>query len=111
MEQTANKLWFDVPIIKNLHQTILKAVEQPDALDMRDWHTCETTHCRAGWIVHLAGEKGKSLENSSSTLFAAMQIAKASSPIRISPVRFFETNEIAMADIKRCAAEEAASAQ
>jgi len=37
-----------------------------------------------------------------------MQIYKASSPIRVSPVRFFESNEVAMADIQRCAAEEAA---
>jgi len=40
-----------------------------------------------------------------------MQIYKASSPIRVSPVRFFETNELAMADIKRCAEEEAKAAQ
>jgi hypothetical protein len=58
--------------------------------------------------VTLAGEKGKKLEQSSSTLFAAMQICKASSPIRVSPVRFFETKEVAMADIERCAKEEAA---
>jgi hypothetical protein len=37
-----------------------------------------------------------------------MQIYKASSDIRVSPVRFYETNEVAMADIKRCAEEEAA---
>jgi hypothetical protein len=71
---------------------------------MSDWHTCETTHCRAGWVVTLAGEKGKALEAASSTLFAAMQICKASSVIKVSPVRFFETNEKAMADIQRCAA-------
>ena len=99
--------WFDVPVIPNLHQTVLAAVERPGALDMRNWHTCETTHCRAGWIVQLAGEKGRKLELASSCLFAAMQIAKASSPIGISPVRFFETNEVALADMKRCAELEA----
>jgi hypothetical protein len=36
-----------------------------------------------------------------------MQICKASSPIRVSPVRFFETDAVAMADIERCAKEEA----
>jgi len=84
------------------------AVQKPDALDMGNWHTCDTTHCRGGWVVTLAGEKGAALEKASSTLFAAMQIYKASSPIRVSPVRFFETNKVAMADMKRCAKEEAA---
>ena len=74
---------------------------------MGDWHTCSTTHCRAGWVVHLAGEAGKELEKKTSTLFAAMQIYKASSPIRVSPTRFFETNEAAMKDMQRCAEEEA----
>jgi hypothetical protein len=79
-------------------------VEGPGALDMSTWHSCNTTHCRGGWVVTLAGEKGRKLEAASSTLFAAMQIYHASAPaIPVSPVRFFETNEIAMADIKRCA--------
>jgi len=39
-----------------------------------------------------------------------MQIYHHSSPeIRVSPTRFFESNEIAMADIKRCAGLEAES--
>ncbi len=70
---------------------------------MSKWHTCNTTHCRAGWVVTLAGEKGKELEEKTSTLFAAMMIYKASSPIRVSPTRFFEKNDVAMADIKKCA--------
>lgn len=43
------------------------------------------------------------LEAKTSTLFAAMQIYKASSSIRVAPTRFFGQNEIALADIKRCA--------
>jgi hypothetical protein len=78
-------------------------VEKPDALNMSSWHTCDTTHCRAGWVVTLAGQKGKELESKTSTLFAAMMIYKASSPIRVSPVRFFDTNVKAMEDIKKCA--------
>jgi hypothetical protein len=70
---------------------------------MSDWHTCETTHCRAGWVVTLAGKEGKLLEERTSTQFAAMMIYKASSEIRVFPPRFFESNEVAMADIKRCA--------
>lgn len=95
-----------IPKIKNIHQKILAAVKQPNALDMSTWHTCDTTHCRAGWVVTLAGEKGKELENKTSTLFAAMQIYKESSPIKVSPVRFFDRNEEAMKDIEKCAKEE-----
>jgi hypothetical protein len=73
---------------------------------MTDWHTCDTTHCRAGWAVHLAGEAGAKLERQTSTLFAAMQIYKASSPISVSPVRFFESNEVALEDMKTCAEKE-----
>ena len=76
---------------------------------MGAWHTCDTTHCRAGWVVQLGGAEGKYLESKTSTQFAAMQIYKASSPIRVSPTRFFETNEVAMKDIKECAEKELAS--
>lgn len=96
-----------IPKIATIHQALLLAIQTPaNSLDMSDWHKCETTHCRAGWIVTLAGEGGKTLEKQTSTLFAAMQIYKEYSPIKVSPVRFFETNEVAMKDIERCAAEE-----
>jgi len=42
-------------------------------------------------------------------MFAAMQIAKASSPIRIALSRFYDAHEAALADMKRCAEEEAAA--
>ena len=75
---------------------------------MSDWHTCDSTHCRAGWVVHLAGAKGYALEKLTSSTFAAMQIYHASCPeILVSPTRFYEDNETAMADIKRCAELEA----
>ena len=38
------------------------ALAEPDALDMSVWHTCSTTHCIAGWAIHLAGEYGRDLE-------------------------------------------------
>ena len=75
---------------------------------MSSWHTCDTTHCRAGWVVVLAGDAGKALEIVTSTEFAAKQIYKASSPIKVSPIRFYETKEKAMQDIIRCAKEELA---
>ena len=73
---------------------------------MNNWHTCDTTHCRAGWVVHLAGSKGYELESKTSTVFAAIQIYNASSEIKVSPPRFYESDEVALADIKKCAAEE-----
>lgn len=75
---------------------------------MGNWHhSCGTKHCRAGWVVHLAGEAGYELERFTNTAFAAMQIYKASSQIKVSPVMFYTTNEEALADMKRCANEEA----
>lgn len=97
----------NIPVIPNIHQRILQAVTEQGELKMDEWHTCDTTHCRGGWVTHLAGEDGKALEKETSPLFAAMQIYKASSPIRVSPVRFFDSNEKAMEDIKNCAELEA----
>ena len=57
---------------------MLEVVSAEGALDMRTWHTCQTTHCRAGWAVTLAGKAGKELEDRLSTPVAAMLIYKAS---------------------------------
>jgi hypothetical protein len=71
-------------------------------------HTCETTHCRAGWAVTLAGEAGKALEARFNWELAAMLIYRESgSPIN--PARFYDSNEDALADMKRLAEEEAAA--
>jgi len=32
-------------------------------LTMGKWHTCDTTHCLAGWAIHQAGTIGKTLES------------------------------------------------
>ena len=100
------------PIIENIHQKVLEAVKaEGNSLKMSDWHTCDTAHCRAGWVVHLAGKAGKAYEKQTSTEFAAKQIYKASSPIAVSSARFYEDNETAMADIIRCAEEEKSQKQ
>ena len=53
----------DVPVIPDIDATILAAIEVPGAaLNMSAWHTCETSHCRAGWAIHLAGDAGYALE-------------------------------------------------
>jgi hypothetical protein len=97
-----------VPKIDNLHQKVLEAVSKPDSFDMSSWHTCETTHCRAGWVVHLAGNAGKALEKFHDTPLAASLIYYASNPnIPVAMPRFYEDNETAMANIKRCAELEA----
>jgi hypothetical protein len=98
-----------IPKIENIHQTVLDAVNCDGALNMNEWHTCDTTHCRAGWVVTLAGKEGKELEANTSTEFAALQIYKASSDIRVSPTQFYKSNEEAMEDIVRCAEEEKSS--
>ncbi|QPF86981.1 hypothetical protein IC762_12075 [Bradyrhizobium genosp. L] len=75
---------------------------------MSDWHSCENTHCWAGWVVTLAGDAGKKLEQFFDTPLAAMKILDASSPLSVSPVRFFETNDDALAHMKTLADQEAA---
>jgi hypothetical protein len=92
-----------IPKIENIHTKILEAVSAPEALNMSAWHTCETTHCRAGWVVHLAGEAGKKLEAFHNTPLAAYLIYRESSPHKVTFPRFYENNLTAMADIKRMA--------
>jgi len=79
---------------------------------MSIWHTCGTKHCRAGWVVHLAGEPGYAAERFYGPALAAQLIYRESNPeLPVSPVRFFETNDVAMADIKAMAEREAAVAK
>ena len=73
-------------------------------LDMSTWHTCKTNHCRGGWVVTLAGEDGKKLEAFHGTLLAAQLIYDASDTSRrFNPCRFYDTDEEALADMKRLA--------
>ena len=52
------------PKIAGLEAQILNAVTSgAGTLNMESWHTCETTHCRAGWAIQLAGEAGRVLES------------------------------------------------
>jgi hypothetical protein len=94
-----------VPVIEDIHRKVYAAVSQPDALNMGNWHSCNTTHCRGGWVVHLAGEAGYALERFHNTLLAAQLIYKASG-YEINPCRFFDGNDDAMADMKKLAGAE-----
>lgn len=51
-----------VPIIKEIDAAILTASNYGKHLNMSDWHQCDTTHCRAGWAITLAGLEGAKLE-------------------------------------------------
>jgi hypothetical protein len=103
-----------VPVIQALDARILAAIEaRPDSLDMGHWHgdddanpACETTHCRAGWAVHLAGEAGYALERKYDAEHAGRLIYTAS--VGYVP-NFFADNETALADIRARAAEQSAS--
>jgi pentapeptide repeat protein len=98
----------DVPVVPDLDQRILYAISAPGAsLDMSTWHSCDTTHCRAGWAIHLAGEKGYELEKKLRDPARAGRAIYLASTGR-SP-HFFATNERALEDLKRCAKEDASA--
>ena len=100
-----------VPRIPNIHQAVFNAASIPDALDMGSWHAdgdaCGTTHCRAGWVVHLAGDAGRTLEWAMGTPAAAAIIYLASDPTLQRIPDFYCDNETALADMKRLAEAEA----
>lgn len=94
----------NVPVIKNIHQTVFEAASRPGALDMESWHKpCGTTHCRAGWVVDLAGLEGYALEEKTSTSYAALAIYKASDPSMTEPPDFLCDDDDALDDMKRLA--------
>ena len=97
-----------IPKITNIHQTVYAAASENGALNMGSWHTCETTHCRAGWVTVLAGEGGKALEYTYGTAAAAALIYQASDPTLERIPDFYMTNDEAMDDMKRLAEMEAA---
>jgi len=78
---------------------------------MSTWHgnnSCGTTHCRAGFTVHIAGEAGYALERFHNTALAAQLIYRASGA-PINPCRFYDSNADALADMKARAESEAAA--
>lgn len=91
-----------IPVIADIHAAIYAAASQPGALEMGAWHMCGNTHCRAGWAVALAGEEGRELEKRFNTELAAILIYRESGH-RISPARFYDTNDEALKDMKRLA--------
>ena len=95
------------PRIKNIHQSVAKAVQGGNKLDMSDWHPeCGTKHCRAGWVVVLAGAAGEELEKKLGTSAAAALIYAASDPsLKTVPDSRCSDDE-ALADRLECAERE-----
>jgi hypothetical protein len=90
-------------IIQNIHSTVYESSSAPKALAMKSWHTCDTTHSRAGWVVHLAGPGGAALEYVMGTSAAAAVIYMTSDPSMEKIPDFYCDNETALADMKRLA--------
>ncbi|KRG69145.1 pentapeptide repeat-containing protein [Pseudoxanthomonas dokdonensis] len=89
--------------IPNIHQAVYAAASQPAALEMGSWHACDTTHCRAGWVVHLAGDGGRALEWALGTPAAAAVIYMASDPQLERIPDFYCDNKAALEDMRRLA--------
>ena len=93
---------FNAPSIPDIDAAILAAIENGGTLEMGEWHTCETTHCRAGWAIHLAGDAGRALETRIGPSAAGALIYAASGS---HPVPYWHAaNAEAMADLRERAA-------
>jgi hypothetical protein len=65
---------------------------------MGSWHgDCGTTHCRAGWAIHLAGDAGYALEKQMGAPAAGALIYHASAGY---VPDFYATNDDALADMR-----------
>jgi hypothetical protein len=101
---------YEVPVIPNIDAVILAAIEAGGTLDMSAWHGpqdhwCGTTHCRAGWAIHEAGEAGKKLQDQVGPQRAGSMIYRASRPGKSAPW-FYAPTDVALDDIRKCAAEQ-----
>ena len=111
-----------VPLIPNIDAAILAAIEKNKAakvngFDMSSWHGkpcdetnwCQTTHCRAGYAICLAGKEGFELERKYGSANAGMFLYLKSTPNEPIP-DWGATNERAMADMKARAAKQTGAA-
>jgi hypothetical protein len=101
-----------VPVVPDIDRAILAAIEVGGVLDMGNWHDsdpdedgpCGTTHCRAGWAIHLAGEAGYALERKVDDPDIAGGLIYAASRPGVPIPSFFCSDAAAMADLRACAA-------
>lgn len=89
-----------VPVVPDLDKKIAETTRPKNALKMSTWHTCHTTHCRAGWAIVPAGDAGAALEQHVGSAFAGTLIYLVSTG-RVP--NFYASNKDARVDIKRCA--------
>ena len=82
--------------VPGLDAAILAAIETWGSLDMRDWHLCKTTHCRAGWALTIH-PRGVELEKAFGPRLAASAIYLVSTGMIPD---FFTSNEAALASIQ-----------
>ena len=92
-----------VPVVPYIDAAILAAIDAGGTLNMAQWHTCETTHCRAGWAITLAGPAGAALEDKIGAPAAGALIYAASRPGQRVP-NFYADDAEALADLRACAA-------
>ena len=71
------------------------ALASCDALDMAAWQTCQTTHCLAGWAIHLSGPAGYALEAATSPSVAGAMLMPSASHL------FHSDNETARAWLEK----------
>lgn len=90
----------DAPVVPDLHRRMEEVTRPDGALVMRDWHTCATAHCRAGWAIVLAGEAGEALEDRVGPCAAGALIYHASTGMIPD---FFASDKDARTDIVACA--------
>lgn len=86
-----------VPVVPNIDMKILAHIRAGGNLNMADWHSCGTSHCRAGWAIVLAGDAGLELESQLGPEVAGGLIYGMSRPQPIPD--FFGNNADALADI------------
>lgn len=99
----------DVPVLPSIHEAVFAVASEPGALNMSAWHTCMTTHCRAGWVTTLAGPAGQELDDFMGTDAAAALIYAKSDPFLATIPDWYTNNDEALADMERRAVAEAAS--
>lgn len=94
----------DVPKIDDIHREVYAAASRPGALNMTVWSShCGTVHCRAGWVVTLAGEAGAALREKVGTPAAAALIYQVSDPEMSRDPDWCTSKDAALADMARMA--------
>ena len=102
----------EVPVIEGIHKRVYEEASRctsrgTNHLDMSDWHSdCGTSHCRAGLVIHLAGEAGSTLENEVGPAAAGALIYLASDPQMTRVPDFYCSNEAALEDMQLMAESE-----